>query len=80
MMATPTSSTHEPKGDGEWMVTKVEMLHNQFKNMAMVASHFSSTFEIYNVFLVSKVEINNEWKKKIKIKNLKASRYLSVRL
>jgi hypothetical protein len=31
--------------------------------MAMVASHFASTFEIYNAFF-GKMEIDNEQKKK----------------
>jgi hypothetical protein len=39
--------------------------------MAMVASHFASTFEIHNAFLVSKVEINNERKKKNQEKKFK---------
>lgn len=50
-------------GDGEWMVTKVEMLYNQSKSMATRASHFAFTFKT-----VSKMEINNEHKK-VRINN-----------
>jgi hypothetical protein len=46
--------------------------------MAIVASYYASTYEIYGVFLVGKVEINNEYKKKIKINNLKAINYTKI--
>jgi hypothetical protein len=60
---------------GEQMMTKAaKMLQSQSKSMATIASHYVSTFEIQDVFLVCKVEINNEHKKKIKINNLKALR------
>ncbi len=50
-----------PTSDGgEWMMTKAEMLQNQFKSMATIASCYASTFKIQNAFLVGKVEINNE--------------------
>jgi hypothetical protein len=32
--------------DDEWMLSNTHMLHNQSKSMAMMASHFVSTFEI----------------------------------
>jgi hypothetical protein len=32
--------------DGEKMMFKAKMLHNQSKSMAMMASHFASAFEI----------------------------------
>lgn len=59
-------------------MTKVEMLQSQSKSMAIVASYYTSTYEIYDVFLVGKVEINNEYKKIIKINNLKAIDYVGV--
>ncbi len=43
-----------------------------------MASYYTSTYEIYDVFLVGKVEINNEYKKIIKINNLKAIDYVGV--
>jgi hypothetical protein len=46
--------------------------------MATMASRYASTFEIRDVFLVGKVEINNEHNKKIKINNLKTTRDLGV--
>jgi hypothetical protein len=46
--------------------------------MATMTSHYASTFEIRDAFLVGKVEINNEHNKKIKINNLKAIRDLGV--
>jgi hypothetical protein len=63
---------------GEWMMTKAKMLQSQSKSMATMASHYASTFEIRDAFLVGKVEINNEHKKKIKINNLKVARDLGV--
>jgi hypothetical protein len=62
---------------GERMMIKVKMLHIQSKSIATMASHYPSTFEIRDAFMVGKVEINNEWKKKIKINNLKVSRDLN---
>lgn len=63
-----------PTNDGgEWMMTKVKMLKSQSMSMATMASRYASTFKIQNAFLVGKVEINNECKKKIKINNLKAT-------
>jgi hypothetical protein len=46
--------------------------------MATMASRYASTSEIRYVFLVGKVEINNEHNKEIKINNLKATRDLGV--
>jgi hypothetical protein len=63
---------------GEQMMTNAKMLQNQFRNMVIVAFHYASTSEIWDVFLMGKVEINNEWKKKIKINNFKAIRDLGV--
>ncbi len=60
------------------MMIKVKMLHIQSKSIATMASHYPSTFEIRDVFMVGKVKINNEWKKKIKINNLKVARDLGV--
>jgi hypothetical protein len=63
---------------GERMMINMKMLHIQSKSTTTMTSHYPSTFEIRNVFMVGKVEINNEWKKKIKINNLKVVRDLGV--
>jgi hypothetical protein len=63
---------------GERMMMKVRMLHIQSKRIATMASHYPSTFEIQDAFMVGKVEINNEWKQKIEINNLKVVRHLRV--
>ncbi len=60
------------------MMTKVKMLYNQSNNMATMTSHFASTFKIWNAFLMGKMKINNEQKKKIKINNLKVIKNLGV--
>jgi hypothetical protein len=57
---------------------KVKMLHIQSKSITTMASHYPSTLEIRDAFMVGKVEINNEWKKKIKINNLKVVRDLGA--
>jgi hypothetical protein len=41
-------------------------------------SQFASTYDIRNVFLIRKMEINNEQKMKIKTNNIKAIRDLSI--
>jgi hypothetical protein len=41
-------------------------------------SQFASTSNIRNVFLINKMEINNEQKKKVKTKNIKEIRNLSI--
>jgi hypothetical protein len=46
--------------------------------MATMASHFSTTSQIRDAFLLGKVEINNEKLKKVKISNLKVVKGLSV--
>ncbi len=63
---------------GEGMMTKVKMLYNQSNNMATMTSHFASSFKIWNAFLMGKMKINNEQKKKIKINNLKVIKNLGV--
>ncbi len=63
--ASLDSKLHVGDG-GEWMMTKAEMLQSQSKSMATMASHYASTYEIRDAFLVGKVEINNEHKKKSK--------------
>ncbi len=60
------------------MMTKVKMLYNQSNNMVTMTSHFASTFKIWNAFLMGKMKINNEQKKKIKINNLKVIKNLGV--
>lgn len=61
--------------DVERFMTKVEMLHSLSKSMATMASCFASAFKIWDAFLISTVEINNEQKKKININNLKVVKY-----
>jgi len=46
--------------------------------MSTMAFHFISTSKIWNVFLVGKVKINNEWKNEVNINNLEIIRDLSV--
>jgi autotransporter adhesin len=52
-------------------MTETKMLQIQSKNMVIVAIHFSTTSEIWNAFLISKVETNNQRLNKVKISNLK---------
>ncbi len=46
--------------------------------MAIVVAQFATTFELQNAFLDGKVDIKNEWKKKMKIQNLKKAKNLGV--
>ncbi len=46
--------------------------------MTTMVFNFSTTFQIQDAFLASKVEINNEKLNKVKINNLKVARKLSV--
>lgn len=55
-----------PSDCGERTMIKVKMLHIQSKSKTTMTSHYPSTFEIRDAFMVGKVEIKNEWKKKIK--------------
>jgi len=64
--------------DGEKPRSKLEMLQSQSKCMATMAFCFYTTFKISNIFLASKVEINNERLNKEKINNLKVVRKLGV--
>jgi hypothetical protein len=64
--------------DGEKTTSKLEMLQNQSKCMVAMAFCFYTTFKISNIFLASKVEINNERLNKVKINNLKVVRKLGV--
>jgi hypothetical protein len=43
----------------DMLMTKVEMLEIQSKNMVIVVARFSTTSEIQNAFMVGKIEINN---------------------
>jgi hypothetical protein len=54
------------------------MLQIQSKNMVTIVVHFSTTFDIRNAFLASKVEINNHRLNKVKISNLKTTKDLGV--
>ncbi len=57
--------------DNDRLMTETKMLQIQSKNMVIVAIHFSTTSEIWNAFLISKVETNNQRLNKVKISNLK---------
>jgi hypothetical protein len=46
--------------------------------MVTIVVHFSTTSNIKNAFLVSKVEINNHKFNKVKINNLKTTKDLGV--
>jgi hypothetical protein len=54
------------------------MLQSQSKNMTTMAFHLNSTSKIWDAFLVGQVKINNEWKNKVNINNLKTIKDLSV--
>ncbi len=64
--------------DNDRLMNKEKMLQIQSKNMAIVVAHFSTTFDIRNVFLASKVQINNHKLNKVKINNLKTTKDLGV--
>jgi hypothetical protein len=49
-----------------------------FKSMATLASQFSSTYDVNDVFLVGKMDINNERKNKVKISKLKVAKNLTM--
>jgi hypothetical protein len=48
------------------------------KNMATMLNHFSSSSNVCDVFLLGKMDINNERKNKVKTSNLKMARDLSI--
>jgi hypothetical protein len=54
------------------------MLQIQSKNMVTIVVYFSTTSDIQNTFLVSKVEINNHRLNKVKISNLKTTKDVRV--
>lgn len=51
----------------ERQIPKVKILQMQFWNMATMASQLSSTFNIHDVFLANKMEINHERNPKYRI-------------
>ncbi len=53
--------------DNDKLMIKAKMLQIQFKNMVTIVIQFSITSYIQNVFLASKVEINNHGLNKVKI-------------
>jgi autotransporter adhesin len=57
--------------DNDKLMTEAKMLQIQSKNMVIVGVHFSTTSKIWNAFLTSKVETNNQRLNKVKISNLK---------
>jgi hypothetical protein len=44
--------------------------------MASIATHFSSTFDVHDAFLLGKMDINHGRKNKVKTNNLKIGREL----
>jgi hypothetical protein len=64
--------------DNDKLMTKAKMLQIQSKSMAIVATQFSITSNIWNAFLANKVDINNQKLHKMKISNLKIIRHLGV--
>jgi hypothetical protein len=64
--------------DNDKLMIKAKIFKYQFKNMVIIVIHFSTTFDIRNTFLASKVEINNHRLNKVKINNLKTSKDLGV--
>jgi hypothetical protein len=58
LMLNPNASRCEPKpyaSDSDRLMTKANMLQTQSKSMAIVASCFSTTFDIQDTFLVTKL-------------------------
>jgi hypothetical protein len=46
--------------------------------MVTIVACFSTTFKIWNTFMVGKIEINNQRLNKVKISNVQPTRDLSV--
>jgi hypothetical protein len=46
--------------------------------MASMATHFSSTSNVHDAFLISKMDINHDKNNKIKITNLEITRELGI--
>jgi hypothetical protein len=59
-------------------VSKGEIIGMNFKNMATITSRLSSTSNVYDAFLLTKMNVNHERKNKIKINNLKMVKDLYV--
>ncbi len=59
-------------------MTKLKMLKNHSKNMAIMVFQFLIFFEIKDAFWVSEVKINNEKLNNAKISNLKAIKKLML--
>ncbi len=64
--------------DNDKLMIKAKMLQIYSKSMVAIVTRFSTTFEIWNAFLVGKVEINNHILNKVKISNLKTIKDLGV--
>jgi hypothetical protein len=64
--------------DSEKLMTKLKMLKNHSKNMAIMVFLFLIIFEKRDVFLVNEVKINNEKLNNAKINNLKAIKKLML--
>jgi len=54
------------------------MLVVQFKNMAIMVTCLSSTYDVYDKFPIGNMNINGETKNKVKINNLKLIRNLII--
>jgi hypothetical protein len=52
-------------------LSKGEIITMNFRSIAIVASQVSFTFDVNDVFLINKMEIDHERKNKVKISNLK---------
>jgi hypothetical protein len=46
--------------------------------MASIATHFSSTFDVYDAFLLGEMDINHGRKNKVKTNDLKIGRELQI--
>jgi hypothetical protein len=53
-------------------LSKGEIITMNFRSIATVANQVSFTFDVNDVFLINKMEIDHERKNKVKISNLKA--------
>jgi hypothetical protein len=76
---TPLTTNVEMQGP----ITKLckgEIMTMNFRNMAIMANWFSLTFNVHDafLFLLRKMDINYERKKKVKITHLKMLKYLNM--
>jgi hypothetical protein len=62
----------------EAKVSKGKFIGMNFKNMATITSRLSLTFNVSDVFLLRRMNVNCERKNKVKINNLKMVKDLFV--